>query len=53
MPDLRGRSVRQAVAWMRSLGVEVRVVGRGAVARQSVAPGGALPEAVTITGGRS
>ena len=53
MPDLRGRSVRQAVAWMRSLGVEVRVVGRGAVRQQSAAPGGALPASVTITGQRS
>jgi cell division protein FtsI (penicillin-binding protein 3) len=49
MPDLRGRSVRQAVAWLRALGVEPRVSGRGVVQRQSAAPGGALPASVTLT----
>lgn len=50
MPDLRGWSVRQSVAWLRALGVEPRVVGRGVVRGQSVAPGGALPSSVTLTG---
>ncbi len=50
MPDLRGRSVREAVAWLRSLGVEPRVVGRGAIRRQSVPAGRALPSSVTLTG---
>ena len=49
MPNLRGRSVREAVAWLRALGVEPRVTGRGVVQRQSAAPGGALPSSVTLT----
>ena len=51
MPDLRGRSVREAVAWLRALGAEPRVVGRGVVRSQSVRAGGAVPRQVTITGG--
>ena len=50
MPDLRGQSVRQAVAWLRALGAEPRVVGRGVVQSQSARPGGTVPDAVTITG---
>lgn len=50
MPDLRGRSVREAVAWLRALGVEPRVVGRGVIRQQSVPAGRALPAAVTLTG---
>ena len=53
MPDLRGRSVREAVTWLRALGVEPRVVGRGVIRQQSVAPGRALPSSVTLTGQRS
>ena len=49
MPDLSGRSVREAVAWLRALGVEPRVEGRGVVRRQSVAAGRALPGSVTLT----
>ncbi len=49
MPDLRGRSVREAVGWLRSLGVAPRVEGRGAVVRQSVAPGRPLPPRVLLT----
>ena len=49
MPELRGRSVRQAVAGLRSLGVEPRVVGTGLVRAQSVARGAALPSTVTLT----
>ncbi len=49
MPDLRGRSVREAVAWLRALGVEPRVVGHGMIRRQSAAAGGALPSSVTLT----
>ena len=48
MPDVRGLSVRQAVAWLRSLGVAPRVVGSGVVRAQSVAPGGALTGSVTL-----
>ena len=53
MPDLRGRSVRQAVAWLRALGVDARVTGRGTIRRQSVAPGAALPSSVALTGAAS
>ncbi len=49
MPDLRGRSVRQAVAWLRSLGVDARVEGHGVVRRQSVAAGRPLPSSVALT----
>ncbi len=49
MPDLRGRSVRQAVAWLRSLGVEPRVSGRGVIRRQSVAAGRPLPGSVALS----
>ena len=49
MPDLRGASVREAVAWLRALGVEPRVEGRGTVRRQSVAVGRALPGQVTLS----
>ena len=48
MPDLRGRSARQAVAWLRSLGVTPRLRGAGTVRAQSVAPGAALPETVEL-----
>ena len=48
MPDLRGRSARQAVAWLRALGVAPRLRGTGTVRAQSVAPGAELPETVTL-----
>ena len=51
MPDLRGRSARQAVAWLRSLGVAPRLRGVGTVRAQSVAPGAPLPTAVTLRAG--
>ena len=51
MPDLRGRSVRQAVAWLRALGVEPRVAGRGVIRQQSAAPGRPLPQAVSLRAG--
>ncbi|PAP75489.1 penicillin-binding protein [Rubrivirga marina] len=52
MPDLRGRSVREAVAWLRSLGVDARVRGHGVVRRQSVAPARPLPATVALTASR-
>ena len=42
MPDLRGRSARQAVAWLRALGVTPRLRGTGTVRAQSIAPGAPL-----------
>jgi hypothetical protein len=52
MPDLRGKSVRQAVAWLRALGVEPVVRGAGTVRQQSVRPGARLPARVTLAGQR-
>ena len=42
MPDLKGRSLRQALAMLASFEVEVAVSGRGIVVRQTPAPGVAL-----------
>jgi cell division protein FtsI (penicillin-binding protein 3) len=39
MPDVRGRSLREALATLAPLGVEVQGDGRGRVARQIPAPG--------------
>jgi beta-lactam-binding protein with PASTA domain len=39
MPDVRGRSLREALATLAPLGMEVQVDGRGRVARQIPAPG--------------
>ena len=50
MPDLRGQSVRTAVAWLRALGVEPVVRGAGSVRAQSVAAGRPLPRRVELTG---
>jgi cell division protein FtsI (penicillin-binding protein 3) len=52
MPDLRGQSVRTAVAWLRALGVQPTVSGSGAVRAQSVAAGRPLPRQVALTGQR-
>jgi hypothetical protein len=49
MPDLRGLSARQAVAWLAALGVPATIRGTGVVTDQSPAPGGSLPEAVHLT----
>ena len=42
MPDLRGLGARQAVAWLRALGVTPRLRGAGTVRAQSIAPGAPL-----------
>jgi cell division protein FtsI (penicillin-binding protein 3) len=47
MPDLRGRSLREALATLAPLGVEVQVDGRGRVAQQTPAPGEPLAAAMT------
>jgi cell division protein FtsI (penicillin-binding protein 3) len=49
MPDLRGRSARQAVAWLAALGVPATLSGTGAVTDQSPAPGSPLPDAAHLT----
>jgi cell division protein FtsI (penicillin-binding protein 3) len=43
MPDLRGLGARQAVYWLNTYGVAVRVEGHGRVVAQWPAPGTALP----------
>ncbi|MEM1125058.1 MAG: penicillin-binding transpeptidase domain-containing protein [Bacteroidota bacterium] len=48
MPDVRGLSARDAQAWMSSLGVALRIRGRGRVHTQSVAPGAPLPRELTV-----
>jgi len=39
MPDLRGRTLRQALAMLAPLGVRVELAGRGRVAQQTPVPG--------------
>ena len=39
MPDLTGKSLRQALALLGALDVDVAVAGRGVVVRQMPAPG--------------
>jgi hypothetical protein len=43
MPELRGRTLRHALAALAPLGVGVKVDGRGLVVAQAPAPGSALP----------
>ena len=45
MPDVRGRSLREALATLAPFGMEVQVDGRGRVARQIPAPGEPLAAA--------
>ena len=42
MPDLTGKSLRQALALLGALDLDVAVVGRGVVVRQRPEPGAAL-----------
>jgi hypothetical protein len=39
MPDLGGKSLRQALALLGTLDIDVAVAGRGVVVRQTPAPG--------------
>ena len=48
LPDFRGVSTRQALHWLDAHGVEATLRGRGTVVRQSIAPGTALPDALTL-----
>ncbi|MGH7277221.1 MAG: penicillin-binding protein, partial [Candidatus Rokuibacteriota bacterium] len=43
MPELRGRTLREALATLAPLGVTVKVTGRGSVVAQSPLPGVPLP----------
>jgi beta-lactam-binding protein with PASTA domain len=42
MPDLRGRTLREALAALTPRGVRVEIAGRGRVVQQAPAPGEAL-----------
>ncbi len=50
MPDLTGLTTRQAVTWLRSRGVDVRLYGRGTVTKQSPSAGQPLPSRAMLTG---
>lgn len=50
LPDLTGRSVRSAVAWLQARGIQVRLEGHGVIQRQEPAAGTALPRAITLYG---
>jgi cell division protein FtsI (penicillin-binding protein 3) len=47
MPDLAGRSLRQALAMLAGFELDLAVVGRGLVVRQTPAPGTPLPPGST------
>ena len=49
VPDVRGLSTRQALAWLRAAGLQPRLRGTGVVREQSIAPGTALKGSPTIT----
>jgi cell division protein FtsI (penicillin-binding protein 3) len=51
LPDLTGTSARHALHWLRSHGVDVRLVGRGVVANQRPSPGAPLPSRVLLESG--
>jgi cell division protein FtsI (penicillin-binding protein 3) len=51
LPDLTGTSTRHALHWLRSHGVDARLVGRGVVADQKPAPGAPLPSRVLLESG--
>lgn len=50
MPDLTGLTTRQAVHWLRSHGVDVRLYGRGTIQEQSPGAGQPLPARAMLTG---
>jgi cell division protein FtsI (penicillin-binding protein 3) len=48
MPELRGQTLRQALAALARLGAAVKVQGRGRVKEQNPAPGEAMDPAATV-----
>jgi cell division protein FtsI (penicillin-binding protein 3) len=48
MPDLHGRTLRQALAVLAPLGVPVQIAGRGRVVEQAPAPGAPLAPATRV-----
>jgi cell division protein FtsI (penicillin-binding protein 3) len=49
MPDVTGLGARDAVAALESLGLKVRLVGRGLVQKQNIAAGAHLTDGQTVT----
>lgn len=49
LPDFRGLTTRHALHWLDARGISVTLQGTGTVVRQSVPPGTALPDALTLT----
>jgi cell division protein FtsI (penicillin-binding protein 3) len=49
MPDVTGFGARDAVAALESLGLKVRLVGRGLVQKQNIAAGAHLTDGQTVT----
>ena len=49
MPNLSGYSLRRAIFWLRSRGVDVRVRGSGTVTQQAPDPGTPLPRRAVLT----
>jgi hypothetical protein len=49
MPDLRGRSLRHALAMLAPLRLEVEISGHGQVARQAPEPGTAVEPGMAAT----
>ncbi len=48
MPDVRGMGLRDALCILRNRGLEVTVVGRGSVAKQSVAMGSKITKGTKV-----
>lgn len=48
LPDLTGRSAREAVFWLQAQGITVRLEGSGQVVSQSPKAGAALPQDVVL-----
>ncbi|MBP6331463.1 MAG: PASTA domain-containing protein, partial [Alistipes sp.] len=48
MPDVRGMGLKDALFVLESRGLKVRFSGRGAVVRQSVAPGARITPGATV-----
>ena len=48
MPDVRGMSSRNALLWLRALGIQAKLDGVGTVVAQSPMPGQAVDGRVLI-----
>ena len=48
MPNVRGMGLKDALYLLENMGVKVAVKGKGKISNQSIAPGTALPNGVTV-----